>query len=63
MMMMAICVFALLRGLSIVQFSRVKMEIGSAENRAEACRAGLRSQALDRRPCNLNWRQGSTLLT
>jgi hypothetical protein len=46
-----ICVFALVRGFGIVQFSRVKMEVGSAENGAErmqswATVAGLGAAAL-----------------
>jgi hypothetical protein len=50
-MMIAVCVFAVARGFSIVHFSRVKMEIGSAENRAENIQswttvAGLASAAL-----------------
>ena len=44
--MIAICVFALVRGLGIVQFSLVKMEVGSAENRAES----MQSWATVRRP-------------
>jgi hypothetical protein len=50
-MMIAVCVFAVARGFSIVHFSHVKMEIGSAENRSESIQswttvAGLASAAL-----------------
>ncbi len=46
-----LCVFALVRGLGIVQFSRVKMEVGSAENGAQSMQswatvAGLGAAAL-----------------
>jgi hypothetical protein len=49
--MITVCVFAVVRGFGIVQFSRVKMEIGSAESRAESMQswvtvAGLRAAAL-----------------
>jgi hypothetical protein len=49
--MIAVCMFSIVRGLSIVQFSRLKMEIGSAENPAERIQswtsvAGLASTAL-----------------
>jgi hypothetical protein len=49
--MIAVCVFAVVRGFSIVKFSRVKMEIGAAEKWAESIRswtsvAGLGSAAL-----------------